>query len=103
MNCLKLLGICALLWLTGCASTADHTAPSADADSITLVPSRTLNAQLLEPSAGPRLPSAGAGAVPQMDFSAQAKANREADQRASSRAIASLSPPKDLWERIRSG
>ena len=103
MNCLKLLGICALLWLTGCASTADHTAPSADADSITLVPSRTLNAQLLEPSAGPRLPSAGAGAVPQMDFSAQAKANREADQRASSRAIASLSPPKDLWERIRRG
>jgi membrane-bound lytic murein transglycosylase D len=30
-------------------------------------------------------------------------ANLEADQRASSRAIASLSPPRDIWERIRIG
>jgi membrane-bound lytic murein transglycosylase D len=31
------------------------------------------------------------------------KANQEADRRASSRAIASMTPPKDLWERIRNG
>lgn len=106
MNRLKLLGLCALLWLTGCASTANNAAPEVNAaDSIALVPSRTLQSvpNLLEAKAGPRLSSAGAGAVPQMDFNAQAKANREADQRASSRAITSLSPPKDLWERIRRG
>lgn len=106
---LKLLGLCALFWLTGCATTLDLAppTPASHAEGITLVPGQTLNTapKLQEPNApsGPRLPSAGSGAVPQMDFSAQAKANQEADQRASSRAIASLSPPKDLWERIRRG
>jgi membrane-bound lytic murein transglycosylase D len=38
-----------------------------------------------------------------MDFVAQLKANQEADLRAGSRAIATLSPPGDLWERIRRG
>ncbi|NVO05080.1 MAG: transglycosylase SLT domain-containing protein [Rhodoferax sp.] len=106
MKRLKLLGLCAMLWLTGCATTVDNT-PVQPADTITLVPSQTLNTppKLQEPrnGNGPRFPSAGAGAVPQMDFIAQQKANQEADQRASSRAIASLSPPKDLWDRIRRG
>jgi membrane-bound lytic murein transglycosylase D len=107
MKILNLLGLCALLWLTGCATTSDLTSlpASSKPDSITLIPSAALRSQpqLAEPksSARAKMPSAGAGAVAQMDINA--KVNREADQNPGSRAVASLSPPKDLWERIRRG
>ena len=107
MRFLKSLGLCALVWLTGCATTVNQ-APlvtTNDPEKITLIASTTLSTQpkLAAPNAPPsqKLPSAGAGSVPQMDVNSDAI--READQRASSRAIVSLTPPKDLWERIRRG
>ncbi len=107
MKILKSLGLCALLWLTGCAAPGAHSPleTTSDADQITLSSSNTLSTQpkLSAPNAPAqrKLPSAGAGSVPQLDVNS--KVNQEADQRASSRAIVSLTPPKDLWERIRRG
>ena len=107
MRILKSLGLCAMLWLTGCATTGGQPPGDAgsDTDRITLTPSTALGSQpklaASNAPAKPKLPSAGAGSVPQLDVNS--KVNQEADQRASSRAIVSLTPPKDLWERIRRG
>ena len=107
MRFLKSLGLCALVWLTGCATTSSPPTQETinDSDKITLIASTTLNIQpkLAAPNAPhtPKLPSPSAGSVPQMDVNSEA--NQEADQRASSRAIVSLTPPRDLWERIRRG
>lgn len=107
MRGFKWLALCALVWLTGCATTGDstHAVAGVNADAITLTSSGTLSSQAkLAASNTPssaKLPSAGAGPVPQMDINA--KANLEADQRAGSRSIVSLTPPQDLWERIRRG
>ena len=111
MRFLKSLGLCALIGLTGCATTENHSSANerSDADRITLTPSTTLSTQpkLAAPNAlpSPKLPSAGTGAVPQLDVNANASAsaNQVADQVASSRSVMSLTPPKDLWERIRRG
>jgi membrane-bound lytic murein transglycosylase D len=108
MKILKSLGLCALVWLTGCASTGTQPVPpeaSSETNKISLPASATLSTppKLAAPNT-PRtqkLPSAGAGSVPQLDVNS--KANQEADQLASSRAIVTLTPPKDLWERIRRG
>lgn len=107
MNGFKWLALGAVIWLTGCATTVDraHVAPATEAEAIWLTPSITLNKPFGPDTprtpARVQLPSAGAGPVPELDINS--KINQEADQRASSRAIASLSPPKDLWERIRRG
>ncbi len=107
MNGFRWLVLLAAIWITGCATKGDYAkaAPDRNADAITLTPSSTLNGQgKLAASNTPssnKLPSAGAGSVPQMDINA--KAILEADQRAGSRSIVSLTPPKDLWERIRRG
>jgi membrane-bound lytic murein transglycosylase D len=107
MRFLKALGLCVLVSVAGCASTGNQSANDAneDPDNITLSAGNTSNKQpkLAAPNATStgKMPSAGAGSIPQMDVNS--KANQEADQRASSRAIVSLTPPKDLWERIRRG
>ncbi len=107
MKIFQWMGLCALIWLTGCATTADNSlgAPGKNTDAIVLVPSTGINNQARLAASNTqstaRLPSAGAGSVPQMDINA--KANLEADQRAGSRTIVSMTPPKDLWERIRRG
>jgi membrane-bound lytic murein transglycosylase D len=101
------LGLCALIGLTGCATTGNHAYldSASDSEEVTPRPNPALSTppKLASPNtpSGYKLPSAGAGAVPQLDVNS--KANQEADQRASSRAIVSLTPPKDLWERIRRG
>jgi membrane-bound lytic murein transglycosylase D len=107
MRILKLLSLCALVCLSGCATTGNREPlqTNGDNDRITLTSSAALSnpPKLAAPNATPtrKLPSAGAGSVPQLDVNS--KVNQEADQRASSRAIVSLTPPKDLWERIRRG
>ncbi len=107
MKILKLLGLCALLWLSGCATTSKEARPPASnsVESITLIPSTVLRDPPKSPESKStnraRMPSAGAGAVAQLDINS--KANQQADQNPGSRAVASLSPPKDLWERIRRG
>ncbi len=107
MKLLQSLGLCALVWLTGCATTVNRTPLDAtsDPEKITLIASTTLSIQpkLVAPNAPAtqKLPPADAGSVPQMDVNSAV--DQEADQRASSRAIVSLTPPKDLWERIRRG
>jgi membrane-bound lytic murein transglycosylase D len=105
MNLFKISCLATLVWLTGCASTPmpadvrDATpASTAAGDGITLVPSR----DILRPSAPPASattapPAAGAGLaertpLPPGEF-----------QVAPSRAVVSLAPPVDLWDRIRRG
>jgi membrane-bound lytic murein transglycosylase D len=102
MNALKWLGLCALVWLTGCAATAEHKPgePAADNAPLVLAPSATLN-NAAKPPAHARAPVSTA--KPATPSTPNLQANLDADLRASSRAVASLSPPKDLWERIRNG
>ncbi len=102
--------LCALVWLTGCASMADRKpTPVAASGPVVLTPSSVLNnpPKVLAPAAPVRdkqhAASAAPTPAPASTVQANLQANLEADQRASSRAIASLSPPKDLWERIRNG
>ena len=106
MNALKWLSLCTLVWLAGCAATAEHkpAEPANDNGPVVLAPSATINNAAKPPAKLPshaRAPVAVAKATPQSAPNLQA--DLEADQRASSRAVASLSPPKDLWERIRRG
>jgi membrane-bound lytic murein transglycosylase D len=108
MNVLKAvhwLGLCAFVCLAGCASTGEHAPVADNAGGISLTPATTLGSPsklaLPNTSTGVRLPAPGTGPVPEMDINSMA--NLAADQRASSRAIASMTPPKDLWERIRNG
>ncbi len=107
MNVLKWSGLCALVWLAGCASTADHksTVPAVVGVGPTATSAPASGSATTRPPAAPRAKSPVAAATPAPLPSAQgsAEANLEADSRASSRAIASLSPPKDIWERIRNG
>jgi membrane-bound lytic murein transglycosylase D len=103
MKILKSLGLCALVWLTGCATAELPAPPNArsDSDKITLNPNAAPITQSKLPAPAQKLPSAGTGSVPQLDVNS--KAYLEADQRASSRTIISLTPPADLWERMRRG
>ena len=109
MNGLKLLGLCALLWLSGCAGTvprAPEIEPVQASEGIAITPSTSLahppaSAPAAVPHAKPTSPASNAAS--RAESAENLLANLEADQRASSRAIASLSPPNDLWERIRRG
>jgi len=116
MNSLKWLLPCALLWLSGCASTpnpiATNTAPNGATVSGASGPAPNTPPKAAAGSAGsaPATAPAPAAALPRTGSAAASPtpsgnlpAYLEADQRASSRAIASLSSPGDLWERIRRG
>ncbi len=90
MNRMKWLLLCALVWLAGCATSTNPASPnnSANDSSARKAP--------LPPS---RAREKSATSVPLGSL----LTNLEADKQAGSRAIASLSPPRDLWERIRRG
>jgi membrane-bound lytic murein transglycosylase D len=107
MNGLKWIGLCALLWLTGCATTADNkpAVSAAEKAPVTLTPSSSLSnpAKMATPPTSARTKPASAVATPVAPALTNLQANLDADLRASSRAVASLSPPRDLWERIRNG
>ena len=102
MNGLKWPALCAALWLAGCASSPE---PVRDSGAVVLTPS----AELKRPPPAAAVPKP-VRERPAQDATAPAslpgtspQAYLDADQQASSRAIASLSPPIDLWERIRRG
>lgn len=89
MNLFKLCCVAALLWLTGCATAPSSDGPAVTPDSIglSLQPSR-------EMGTGLRLPRP-AGSLPAFKplFA----------QETPSRTVVPLSPPVDLWDRIRRG
>ena len=106
MNGLKLLSLCALLWLTGCASLSDRAPAAATRDLPTAVQEQNKDA-----GRAPRSSTASESAKPQSSepqpvtpvTSAPSSGTKyvwPADQ-PSSRVVASMEPPKDLWERIR--
>jgi membrane-bound lytic murein transglycosylase D len=109
MNGLKWFVLCALVCLVGCATQLDQTGGTPGRDAGT--PSSTATQKpLSKPLTTASSPSAQASTPAPVREKPEAtatptnlQANLEADQQAGSRAIASLSPPKDLWERIRRG
>ena len=112
MNRLTWPILAALVWLAGCATTTDTTAPLSAASKS---PGSTAPTALPKPEAPTALardkvqsptgtvPAAPLAPLATANAMASAQTNLEADQRVSSRAIASLSPPRDIWERIRNG
>ena len=95
MTPLKIWSLVALLWLTGCATTQapqDKT-PVADGPGIALQPSREMGLNL--PVAPRSTTASPSNAHPPF---APLYA-----QETSSRTVASLAPPVDLWDRIRRG
>jgi len=108
MNGLKLLGLCALLWLTGCASVPGNTPVAVkDTDPAELAHSPALNTP---PKAKPapvttarNRPAAPVVATPVSPTVTAATTEPAEAEARSSRVVASLSSPKDLWERIRRG
>ena len=95
MNPMKFLPLCALVWLAGCATNTNPTSQTNANNSSAAASNPTRKVPLASAPARAR----EKGAAPLSSL----QANLEADQQTSSRAIASLSPPKDLWERIRRG
>jgi len=98
MNGLKIFGVCAALWLTGCATAPSQqaSAPRAD-DGIALNSSPDLSKPALrparrsDPNPGLSLPPGSDGLMPILA------------QQTASRSVVALAPPVDLWERIRRG
>jgi membrane-bound lytic murein transglycosylase D len=109
MNALKWLGLCAVAGLAGCTTTTEHRlhAPAADTSPVTLTPKAALNTSAKAPALAASVAAytkpALAVAAPVATQPSTPSFTADADQRASSRPVASLSPPKDLWERIRNG
>jgi membrane-bound lytic murein transglycosylase D len=94
MNFYKALSLCAALWLTGCATAPfpQTSAPAPESDAITLAASHELPAA--------RAPQARSNAAPAYQGVALTPI---ASTQTSSRSVASLAPPVDLWDRIRRG
>jgi membrane-bound lytic murein transglycosylase D len=92
MNSLKATCVVALLWLTGCAnimpSDPTPTAAHHEGDSLALQPSREIG----------RLPARSGRAQ-----GTQVPLTPVDTQLSPSRAVVSLAPPVDLWDRIRRG
>ena len=109
MNVMKWLALSALVVLTGCATTADNrpstaTITSATQSPVTLTPSNSLGTppRAQTPATG-RAKAPEAVAKPLYPATTQGQSAADADPWVSSRAVASLSPPADIWERIRKG
>ncbi len=111
MNGFKTLCLCALLWLTGCASTPSNlpatAAPSNDGLELSNSPTLGNPPKTSAASApGVASPTQSPKAAPSSGTPSQASAVSQAEESSlgtSSRAVASLSSPRDLWERIRRG
>lgn len=97
-----------MVWLTGCAATGERTGTTPTPQTTTTAPAPAASTAAKPPATAsaparvaktPVAPAASAAASADSNW----QINQAADQRASSRAIASLSPPKDIWERIRAG
>lgn len=95
MTFLKIWSLVALLWLTGCATTQapQANAPVVNATAISVQPSPDLGLRSPLPTR-PAYTSAANAHPPFAPLYAQ---------ETSSRAVASLAPPVDLWDRIRRG
>jgi len=94
MNLFKLCCITALLWLTGCATAPSSEGPAVAHDGIglTLQSSREMKAGLRPPR-----PAYTNGSNGHPEFAPLFA------QETRSRTVVSLSPPVDLWDRIRRG
>lgn len=94
MHCLKAVCLVTLVWLTGCASTPPGgpgpAAIQTDGDALALQPSREIS----------RLP---ARTTPSHKPGAQVPLTPVDTPLSHSRAVVSLAPPVDLWDRIRRG
>jgi membrane-bound lytic murein transglycosylase D len=104
MNFLKLFSLCLLVWLSGCATTSDApsgtTANAKDAqDAKQSSPAGSLPQGKATPGSG-QAPVAGARLGPNAVVPVGV---RQTAPSTGSRTVASLSPPKDLWDRIRRG
>jgi membrane-bound lytic murein transglycosylase D len=98
MNFYKTLSLCAALWLTGCATapSVQTSAPVPESDAITLSTSRELPA--------PRTPQARTEPRNNTGPAYQGVTLTPiASTQTTSRSVASLAPPVDLWDRIRRG
>lgn len=103
MKALHAIGLSALLFLSGCAALLDAPEPEqpvARPEGIAITPSNSLSRKPAPAPVRPRTVPPSATKVLPVESN---PINLAADQRASSRAIAPLSPPGDLWERIRRG
>jgi membrane-bound lytic murein transglycosylase D len=120
MTVFKWLGLCALVALAGCASMSDQqpglapnaanpgaaaaTGTASGAPMAAAPPNSSAKPASPVPAAARSRAAAGALAtMPALTPEDQLQAHLDADRHASSRAIASLSPPRDIWERIRNG
>ena len=122
MNVLKVAGLAMTLWLVGCSGLGpqkqDHSA--ADDDALIRLANKDLGRTPPSPNNGAGANSAApakatASAAPRIGKdnkasvasaaanSGNAKPIGESTDIPSSRAVAPLSPPKDIWERIRRG
>ena len=93
---LKICGLVALLWLTGCASTtplASGSTPAAGTPGLSQQPTREMGLSLPMPTRQPHT-SASNAHPPFAPLYAQ---------ETNSRSVTSLAPPTDLWDRIRRG
>jgi len=109
MTYFRILGLTGLLWLAGCASTStlNATAPS----SSDIRPSSN-TAVAPQPGASPATsasatkaitPTTAPPAVAEVNVPATGPLQSMAPGQLSSRAVALMEPPADLWERIRRG
>ena len=94
MNFRKLCCITALLWLSGCASLPPDDVPAAPHDGVglTLRPSSEMGVGLRPPR-----PASSTGTNAHPEFAPLFP------QETRSRTVVSMSPPVDLWDRIRRG
>ena len=105
MNFLKIAAVLCLLWLSGCANVPTGPAQAIDSDenALQLAPSRELKPAANTVPASSRSSRSAAAPTPALVRAPDVGHFALDSELPSSRAIASLSAPKDLWERIRRG
>jgi len=95
MNFLKIVCLSTVVWLTGCATQTPPATGNA-ADGMELTPSRELSKPV--PAAPPRRTPGS-----QADNRSTEPLSAMSEYRTSSTGVAAMSPPADLWDRIRRG